>query len=964
MDSSHTSRREFLQISGTGALSLSLLSLAPSLSRAFVENTLSGLPPAHYATWEDLYRTQWTWDKTTWGSHLNICWPIGCCLFHVYVRNGIVWREEQAARTEPSNPDYPDYNPMGCQKGAAFNNNLYGDERVLYPLRRAGARGEGKWERVSWDEATTAVADAILDAHQVGGTDAFVLDAPHHHSGTIGMSGAFRMNYLLDGVQPDNNVDIGDVYFGALQTFGKMQSGYSADNLMDAELIFMMCSNWSYTYPSAYHFLTEARYKGAEVAVIAPDYNPTMPAADIHVPVRVGADAAFWLGICQVMISEGIYNRTFISEQTDLPLLVREDTGKFLSAAEVEGGSAEQFYWWDENASRLHKANRRTLKLDGTPALEGRHAVTLQSGQSVDVRPVFDRLKESLAQDYTLQEASLKSGVPVSLIRELGRKVARKRTCTYIGFTIGKHYHGDLMERSFHLAMALSGNWGKPGTGYAIATTPEEHALGLVALEKPFDEGGFEDLLKTEEQAAQALLNHDPDMNDELANLAFNVDAAKLMGFVTPSLWLYEHVGYKSLYDNPALADPKTGKVYGDYLQEALNKKWWVVDSQRPKPGKDPQVLMLINHNPLRRKRGGMKMYPEHLFPKLKMIFTLETRMSSSAMFADIILPCAWYYEKHEMTHATSGNPFYTYIDQAVKPAGECREEWAIMADIMKKIGERATARGLEMFTDQFGMQHRYDELYDKFTVKGHLASNEDCLHEQIKILRRVGVLPADFTYEQLQRDGQVRVQGIAGKPLLAAANEFSPKKPFYSFRWHVDDKKIFPTHTRRAQFYLDHDWYLEAGEALPVHKEAPPMGGDYPFVITGGHPRGSIHSTHLSNAHLSRLHRGQPVIHINDRDAEKLGIADGDTVEVFNDLGTSELMSRVAPGVAPGQCIVYFWETYQYKGWKPYDTLLLGLPKALHLAGGYEQFRYYAMTGGPQPATDRGVRVGIRKIV
>lgn len=954
-------RRDLLKAGGAGVLCLSLSALAPAKERALLRNTFRPEAKPRYATWEDLYRTQWTWDKTAWGSHLNICWPTGCCLFHVYVRNGIVWREEQAARTVASSPEYPDYNPMGCQKGAAFNNNLYGDERVLYPLKRVGERGEGKWKRVSWDEATTDIADAILDAHIAGGTDTFVLDSPHHHCGSIGMAGAFRMNYLLDGVLPDTNVDVGDVYFGALQTFGKMQTGYSADNLMDAELIFMMCSNWSYTYPSAYHFLTEARYKGAEVAVIAPDYNPTMPAADIHVPVRVGADAAFWLGICQVMISEGIYHRDFVTEQTDLPLLVREDNGKFLSAADVEGGNAEQFYWWDEEASGLRAASRRTLRVEGRPALEGSRDIVLRDGNSVRVRPVFDRLKEMLAHDYSLQEASLKSAVPVSLIRELGRKVATKRTCAYIGFTVGKHYHGDLMERSFHLAMALSGNWGKPGTGSVIATTPEEHVMGLVAMEKTFADGGFAELQHGEEQMVRAVMQRDPDANDELAGLAFSVSATKLVGFVTPSLWLYEHVGYKALYDNPALADPKTGKVYGDYLQEALAKDWWVKDSQRPKPGNDPQVLMLINHNPLRRKRGGMKMYPEHLFPKLKMIFTLETRMSTSAMFADIVLPCAWYYEKHEMTHATSGNPFYTFIDRAVEPPGECREEWAAMALIMQKIGERAAARGMTEFIDHFGMKHRYDELHSKFTIDGNLVTNLDCLQEQISILSHIGVMPKDYSYDRLREDGQVRIQGISGKPLLAAANEFSPTKPFYSLRWHTEDKKIFPTHTRRAQFYLDHDWYMEAGEALPVHKNAPPMGGDYPFLITGGHPRGSIHSTHLSNAHLSRLHRGQPVIHINDRDAAKLGIADGDAVEVYNDLGSSELMARVAPNVAPGQCIVYFWETYQYKGWKPYDTLLVGLPKGLHLAGGYEQFRYYMMNGGPQPATDRGVRVGLR---
>ncbi|MCC6765125.1 MAG: molybdopterin-dependent oxidoreductase [Deltaproteobacteria bacterium] len=958
----YQSRRDFLKRSGATVLTLSLSSLARTAGGWLPHASADGERAASYADWEDVYRKQWTWDRVAFGSHLNICWPVGSCLFHVYVRNGIVWREEQAARTTACAPDYPDYNPMGCQKGAAFNNNLYGDERLKFPLKRTGRRGEGRWERIGWDQATTEIADAILDGHLAGGTDTFVLDAPHHHCGSIGWAGAMRLNYLLDGVQPDVNVDIGDVYMGALQTFGKMQSGYSADNLLDAELIFMTCSNWSYTYPSGYHFLTEARYNGAEVVVIAPDYNPTMPAADIHVPVRVGADAAFWLGVCHVMISEGLFDRDFVVEQTDLPLLVRDDTGKFLSAADVEEGRGDQFYFFDTGASALRPASRRTLRVEGSPLLEGARTVTLRDGTPVGVRPVFDRLKEMLERDYAPEEASRKSGVPVSLIRELGRKVATRRTCSYIGFTAGKHYHGDLMERSLHLAMALSGNWGKPGTGYAIATTPEEHITYLAAMDRPVKDGGVEDLHGVADDAAVGMRGRDPDSNDEIANLEMNVKATRLMGFVTPSLWLYNHAGYKPLYDNPALADPATGKVYGDYLREALANDWWVKDSLRPVPGNDPHVLMLLNHNPLRRKRSGMKTYPDVLFPKLGMIFALETRMSSSAMYADIVLPCAWYYEKHEMTNGTSGNPFYTYVDRAVPPPGECKEEWAIMALILEKVVERARARGLAEFIDHFGMKHRYAALRDQFTMNGHLETNEDCLKEQIEIFRTVGVLPKDFTYEQFRSEGQVRLHGLSGRALLAAANQFTADRPFYSFRWHVEDKKIFPTHTRRAQFYLDHDWYLEAGEALPVHKEAPPMGGDYPFVITGGHPRVSIHATHLSNAHLSRLHRGQPVVHVNDRDAARLGLADGDFAEIYNDIGESRVMVRTAANIQPGQCVVYFWETYQYKDWKPYDTLLIGLPKALHLAGGYEQFRYYSMNGGPQPATDRGVRVGIRR--
>jgi anaerobic selenocysteine-containing dehydrogenase len=79
---------------------------------------------------------------------------------------------------------------------------------------------------------------------------------------------------------------------------------------------------------------------------------------------------------------------------------------------------------------------------------------------------------------------------------------------------------------------------------------------------------------------------------------------------------------------------------------------------------------------------------------------------------------------------------------------------------------------------------------------------------------------------------------------------------------------------------------FLEAGEALPTHKENPKMGGDHPFVLTSGHNRWSIHSMNTTNPLLLRTHRGQPHAVINTDDARAHGINDGDEVRVWNDIG------------------------------------------------------------------------------
>ena len=91
---------------------------------------------------QDLYRDRWQWDSVRWGTHCVDCYP-GNCPMRVFVRNGIVWREEQAATFDTLEQGVPDLNPLGCQKGAAWSQMPHGPDRPLDPLTRAGARGGG-----------------------------------------------------------------------------------------------------------------------------------------------------------------------------------------------------------------------------------------------------------------------------------------------------------------------------------------------------------------------------------------------------------------------------------------------------------------------------------------------------------------------------------------------------------------------------------------------------------------------------------------------------------------------------------------------------------------------------------------------------------------------------------------------------------------------------------------------------
>jgi DMSO reductase family type II enzyme molybdopterin subunit len=962
-------RRDFLRLGAGAGLSLAFLRIGADAGTASAAGD-GGLPaPAHrpastpaYDAWEDVYRSEWRWDRVSWGSHTNQCFPGGCS-FRVFSRDGIVWREEQTASTDSVGPAYPDFNPQGCQKGCGFHHALASPDRVLHPLRRVGERGEGRWQRISWEEALTTVADAILDAHEKSGPQSVVVDAPHIHAGSVALSGIHRLAWVLGALVTDLNVAIGDDLKGIFHTFGTMQLGYSADNFIDAELIVLTNSNLSYTGPPMYHFLSEARYNGSEIVLLAPDYNPTALVSDVHVPLRPGTDAAFWLAVCQVLVSEGLVDADFVREQTDLPLLVRSDTGRYLRASEVDGGREDQLYFFDEVSNAIARAPRGTLHFEGRPALDGRYRVRLADAGEVEVRPVMALLREKLDREHTPERASATSGVGAELIRSLARKIARKRTCCYIGFTSAKQFHGDLHERSLLLAMALTGNWGKPGTGFNCFLVPIEHVAVMMKLEYPVSRGGLLPLFLEALKIKAELWWKDPEITDALVQAELMSRETKRLGVVPPVFFFYHHAGYAKLWDRKEWSDPSVPRSFGEAIRESVSRGWWDSQQARPGPETPPKVLVLMAHNPLRRERSGRSLYVEELFPKLDLILAIETRMSSSAAFADIVLPAAWYYEKEDTTITFGMNRAMALIQEAVPPRGEAKPEWEIFAALSRKITERARERGLSWYRDASGEERRYADAGDRFTIGGHLETHPDVVREYMAITDAVGLFGPDAGYEAIVERGQLPFASLGRGTSTRTATEIEPGKPYVSLRWHVERGEPYATYARRAQFYIDHEWYLEAGEALPTYKEIPPIGGRHPFRLVSGHIRGSIHSMHIAVPEFLRLHRGQPVLFVNDRIAKERGVADGDTVRLFNDVDAAELMVSTSAAVPPDQVVVYMWESFQFAGWRSHDALLVGMPKSLHLAGGYGQLRHVLASGTPTPASDRGLRVDFVKI-
>jgi len=914
--------------------------------------------------WADTYRKKWTWDKVTWGGHSVDCYP-GGCPWRVYTKDGKIVREEQAATFKPVEAGIPDMNPMGCQKGASWSHCHYSPDRVTQPLKRVGERGKGEFKPVSWDEALTDIADAMLDAiNEQGAESILTLFTPEP-----GAFPARLFSQLLGTPATDGNAEFQDFSPGFHITWGLYNPTASMDDWFLADLTLIWHANPVYTNIHWYHYLAESRYNGGEVVTIAPDYSPSAIHADYHQPIRIGTDAALALAMCKVIIDAGLYQKQFVQEQTDLPLLVRKDTGRFLRGNEVnEMDRDDQFFWWDTLTNVLTAAPRGTLATTGVdPALGGSFKATLADGSEVELEPVFERLKRHL-ENYTPEKAAAICEIHPDNIRALARKVATRKTKIFIGWNSGKYYHGDLMERAMALLLGLTGNWGKKGTG--TRSWALMGADGFMFMQRKPRAG---------QEAAQALIANiigmrrmlaqaDPTMTTEMMQNRAAEMAGEMGGLgntIPPAFVWYYQYGYKDRWNNPDNHDAGMKRTFDEYITEAVEKGWWDPSYTKAYQEVEPRVIFEAGGNLLRRQRGGQKVLLEHLWPKLKMIVSVDYRMTTTGLYSDYILPAAQHYEKLGYSLPSVHHMNFVLCDRAATPVGDSLPDVEIGLRLVEKIEQRAKARGMTGYTDRKGTPRSFEGLMARATLDGVCRDEEKRFDEALRDSAVYGLLPKGTTLQTLREKGAVRFEnwGIVGHG-ISQASTIRPNEVHNPLRWHTEDKIPYDTLVRRAQFYIDHEWFLEAGEELPTHKEPPMQGGrNRRFQMTSGHIRCSIHSMNMTNNIILNTHRGEPFVFINDKDAARLGIQNGEKIKLVNDVGDSIMAAKISPACRPGQVILYNgFEPYMHENWYSQADLEPGHIKHLGLVGNYGHLKYRLFSWQPIPA-DRAVRVDIQKL-
>jgi len=904
------------------------ISSAPALRRfkqADPEARLKKLMsrPYEYRGWEDVYREEWTWDDVVRVSHLRV--------------NCIYPQEFK---------DIPDFNPRGCGPGCAYSAQMYDPTRIRYPMKRAGERGSGRWQRLSWDQAFEEIADKLLDVIVEDGSDSIIYD-----SGTTnidnGIGSTMEMHLFLAGLAAtglDNWAGVGDLPVGLIQSWGTYMSEGTSDDWFRSDYIFIWLANPNYTRQPDAHFLYEARYRGAKVVTVAPDFSPSTLHADRWLNLRQGTDAALALGMCNVLVEENRYNAAYVKEQTDLPFLVRDDNGRFLRESDVvEGGAEDQFYIWNAAKGKRQLATGTwgsevmtiALDKDTDPALEGAHRVRLLDGTRVRVRPVFELLKARLAE-YTPERAAEITGVAAKNIRVVARELAKARSSMiFSSWGACKHYYSDLFQRGMVYLMALTGNsGGKPGSGIKVSTWWPMPGFYMF---------GFGVRPNTEPREPDSMER--PQMQN-VSKLMFELGKMERSSPLIP--WLYAHdPKFAEMAATDAYADPALPRPVSEYMDEIFEKSWQPVF---PKPPKRPRFLYYSGPNPLRRWPNA-RTIRDSLWKSIETIVTCDFRMSTSGMWSDYILPACGYYEKPGIKYVISYIPYVVVGDRAVPPLYESRHEWDIVYGLAKKIQERARARGIDSFTDPGGNVRTLANLYDEMSADGVYVEGEKGETAALDyIMRNSPVTRATDLGEQPWRkaaeDGMVKIKEIPPLDLALGLNtmmsDFDYSEPMCQFGWFHIQKNPWPTLTGRQQFYIDHEWYLEVDEQLTVHKEPVAAGGAYPLRLNGGHARWSQHSIMRANQQMLRLQRGSPVAYMSQVDARARGISDHDRIRVYNDVGEFVLRAKVSPTTQPGEVICYHaWEGYQFPDGAVQNDVSPAPLKPNNMVGDYGHLQY-----------------------
>jgi nitrate reductase alpha subunit len=764
------------------------------------------------------------------------------------------------AKDLAGNQASPRWDPRICQKGLALVRRFYGDRRVKAPMVRKGFkewvdagfprgadgkpdvkyfnRGRDKWLRIPWDLANDIAAkslenisrtysgekgaaylkaqgydEAMIHATEGAGVQTIKLRGGMAFLGSTRIFGFYRfanMLALLDakirGVGPDKAIGARgwdsyswhtDLPPGHPMVTGSQTNDFDLSAVEHANLVLVWGMNWITTKMPDSHWLTESRLKGTKVVAITVEYSATASKCDEAIVIRPGTDPAFALGLAQVMMSKGLYDKEWVTNNTDLPFLVRMDTLlplrpqdldanykepelktlSFMKKGEKPLPGAEQvnqfapesmrddfksYMAWDK---KLKKAVVVTRDEYGKHAKEKGHKIDLNyigkvklaDGKSVRVRTGFNLNAEYLNSNCTPEQTEAITGAPRSAVISLATQIAKnpEKTLFACGMGPNQFFNSDLKDRAIFLVAALTRNVGFIGGN--VGSYAGNYRAALIGGEPMYVvEDPFNPQLKKGEKVTLKKYLH------------------------------YESLHYFNYGDRPL----------------KLGNKMFTGEGHMPTPTK---AMWLNNSNSV---IGNIKWHYDvvnNTLPKLEFISYADWWWTGSCEYADLVFAAdSWAEFKDPDMCGSCTNPFVQVFPRSPLPRiFDTKSDIQIIAGVAERLGE---------ITGESRMKDMWKFVKDRDTS------------EYLQRIINGSANLKGYTIEKLEEDAKKGIPALMNTRTYPRASSYEQAKSEQP--WH--------TKSGRLEFYRFEQDFINSGENIVVHREPIDSTPYEPNVIVG----------------------------------------------------------------------------------------------------------------------------------
>jgi anaerobic selenocysteine-containing dehydrogenase len=746
-----------------------------------------------------------------------------------------------------------------CLRAIGGVQMLNSPSRIKYPLKRVGKRGEGKWERISWDQAIDEVAHKVVEMSEKYGPETFVFP---------GRTGRQDMGWIAHKIA--RTIGTPNNYYGPIQVclLPQMHHAVSYGNMMNQAIgvdpttkLRVSCgSATEYAHPvlGGFQTMTEAV---SDYPMLALDpVCGIYPSRGEWIPIRPGTDLAFLMCTLRHMIETDQFDHDFVKQWTNAPFLVREDTGALLVESDmVKGGSAQRYMFWDAKANTMKwwdaeevqwqggesgKAhfekcedtwNNRTSSTDHSPAimpdsidpaLSGTYDVKVGKRQIVKCSPALQLLANNCAE-WTFEKTSEVTWTPIDLLERTCKAIAETSP---VDFFEGSQYMSTNASQYFN-----AGNILKMMTGSIDQSAGTSFNQFYPVLAQTFP-GEFD-------------ISYANGLSTEMKRKRLGFYEHRIgCGFAFEEMQSWNPVKPENadatlnFPDIGAVLDAaETGRPYPVHGMFAISSNW-------------------LMHDPSTAR--WMRLLEDE--EKIQLHVVTDFVMTPTAELGDYVFPAQTWMERNylEFSVGNTLHPYKNAFRRAVEPIGEAKHDYDFGALLAHKLEEIKPGYNsnqlLNPDTDAF-WAGEVGELWENNTIdeerdrwcrafsKGHL-SWEECLEK-----RKVEY------------------------PDTAHSEIFQ--------RYRVSGK--FPTDTGKANLFST--LHQHAGyPPLPVYTEPaespysrPDLAKDYPLVLTTGKRQtGFFHSEFRGLPYLREVNP-VPEVFINPETAKEYGVDHGDWVWV-----------------------------------------------------------------------------------